>query len=154
MSRIWVTSLPSFSSGEVERAKYVSACENCHTREKRDALHLPCGWWFSRALAYFARSYHHWGSTCGLFPYRLRVDPSARFTSFFRVSDPPWLGAAFSSTATGNRASLILYRAQKFDIIIRNCYSNINCTSALNSTSLCDGVNLHPWVEFILLMGG
>ena len=44
MSRIWVTSLPSSSTGEVERAKYVSACENCHTREKRDALHLPCGW--------------------------------------------------------------------------------------------------------------
>ena len=35
-------------------------------------------------------------------------------------------------TATGNRATLILYRAQKFYIIIRNCYSNKNCTSALN----------------------
>ena len=52
MSRIWVTSLPSFSSGEVERAKYVSACENCHAREKREALHLPCGWRFSRSLAH------------------------------------------------------------------------------------------------------
>ena len=31
-------------------------------------------------------------------------------------------GGAFSLTATGNRASLILYRAEKLDIIIRNCY--------------------------------
>ena len=36
----------------------------------------------------------------------IRVDPYAWCTSFFRVFDPQWLRAAFSWTATGNRAPL------------------------------------------------
>ena len=66
----------------------------------------------------------------------IRVDPYAWCTSFFRVFDPQWLRAAFSWTATGNRASLILYRAQKFDIIIEATTGNTSALRRLHSQLL------------------
>ena len=133
----WFQVFLHFPRGEVERAKYVSACEIA-TRGRSETRCTCLAVGDFHALSHISLALIITKEVPVVY-FRIvliRVDPYAWCTSFFRVFDPQWLRAAFSWTATGNRASLILYRAQKFDIIIEATTGNTSALRRLHSQLL------------------